>query len=100
MIKQFEIIDIGLIVYYLGIEVKQKEKCIFISYDSYAKAIMKKFKRNDCKLISTPIKYGVKLSKHDEGKDVDPIFLKSLVGSLRYLTCMKLDILYSIRFVS
>ena len=37
---------------------------------------------------------GVKLSKHDEDKDIDPTFVKSLVGSLRYLTCTRPDILY------
>ena len=44
---------------------------------------------NDCKPISMPVECGVKLSKHDEGEDVDPIFFKSLVGSLRYLTCTR-----------
>jgi len=31
MIKEFEMIDIGLMSYYLGIKVKQKEDGIFIS---------------------------------------------------------------------
>ena len=31
MTREFEMTDIGLMAYYLGIEVKQKEKCIFIS---------------------------------------------------------------------
>ncbi|KAH9650224.1 hypothetical protein KPL70_026286 [Citrus sinensis] len=48
MIKEFEMIDIGLMAYYLGIKVKQKEECIFISQESYAKEILKKFKMNDC----------------------------------------------------
>ncbi|KAH9706546.1 hypothetical protein KPL70_012251 [Citrus sinensis] len=83
MIKEFEMTDIGLMAYYLGIEVKQKEECIFISQESYAKEILKKFKMNDCKPISTPVECGVKLSKHDEGEDIDPTFFKSLVESLR-----------------
>ena len=55
---------------------------------------------NDCKPISTPVECGVKLSKHDEGEDIDPTFFKSLVGSLRYLTCTKPDILYTVGLVS
>ncbi|KAH9719925.1 hypothetical protein KPL70_005931 [Citrus sinensis] len=47
MIKEFEMTDIGLMAYYLGIEVKQKEEDIFISQESYAKEILKKFKMND-----------------------------------------------------
>ena len=64
--------------YYLGIEVKQKEECIFISQESYAKEIFKKFKMNDYKPISTPVECGVKLSKHDESECIDPTFFKSL----------------------
>ncbi|KAH9672047.1 hypothetical protein KPL70_017573 [Citrus sinensis] len=43
---------------------------------------------------------GVKLSKHNEGEDIDPTFFKSLVGSLRYLTCTRPDILYAVGLVS
>ena len=46
--------DIELMAYYLGIEVKQKEECIFISQESYTKEILKKFKMNYYKPISTP----------------------------------------------
>ncbi|KAH9681844.1 hypothetical protein KPL71_027113 [Citrus sinensis] len=100
MIKEFEMTDIGLMAYYLGIEVKQKEEDIFISQESYAKEILKRFKMNDCKPISTPVECGVKLSKYDEGEDIDPTFFKSLVGSLRYLTCTRPDILYAVGLVS
>ena len=55
---------------------------------------------NDCKPISTPVECGVKLSKHDEGEDIDPTFFKSLVGSLRYLTCTRPDIIYVVGLVS
>ncbi|KAH9726094.1 hypothetical protein KPL70_008130 [Citrus sinensis] len=100
MIKEFEMTDIGLMAYYLGIEVKQKEECIFISQESYAKEILKRFKMNDCKPISTPVECGVKLSKYDEGEDIDPTIFKSLVGSLRYLTCTRPYILYAVGLVS
>ncbi|KAL5566704.1 hypothetical protein UlMin_029868 [Ulmus minor] len=100
MTREFEMTDIGLMAYYLGIEVKQKEEGIFISQESYAREILKKFKMNDCKPISTPVECGVKLSKHDEGESVDPTFFKSLVGSLRYLTCTRPDILYAVGLVS
>ena len=37
MTKEFEMTDIGLMAYYLGIEVKQMEDGIFISQEGYAK---------------------------------------------------------------
>jgi len=95
MATEFEMTDIGLMAYYLGIEVKQKEEGIFISQESYAKDILKKFKMNDCNPVSTLVECGVKMSKYDESEIVDPTLFKSLVGSLRYLTCMRLDILYA-----
>ncbi|XP_070682343.1 uncharacterized mitochondrial protein AtMg00810-like [Malus domestica] len=100
MTKEFEMTDIGLMAYYLGIEVKQNEEGIFISQESYTKKILKKFKMDNCKPISTPVECGVKLTKHDEGESVDPIFFKSLVKSLRYLTCTRPNILYTVRLVS
>ncbi|KAJ4722910.1 Retrovirus-related Pol polyprotein from transposon TNT 1-94 [Melia azedarach] len=82
------------------IEVRQEEDGIFISQQRYTKEILKKFKMENCKPISTPIKCGVKLSKHEEGEKVDSTFFKSLVGCLRYLTCTRPDILYATGLVS
>ncbi|KAE8657590.1 hypothetical protein F3Y22_tig00116989pilonHSYRG00496 [Hibiscus syriacus] len=100
MMKEFEMIDMGLMAYYLGIEVKQQNDGIFISQESYAKEILKKFKMENCKPISTPAEYGIKMTKHEEGESVDPKFFKSLVGSLRYLTCTRPDILHAVGLVS
>ncbi|KAM2177036.1 hypothetical protein ACFX1Q_036278 [Malus domestica] len=100
MTKEFEMTNIGLMAYYLGIEVKQNEEGIFISQESYTNEVPKKFKMDDCKPISTPVECEVKLTKHDKGESVDPTFFKSLVGSLHYLTCTRPDILYAVELVS
>ncbi|KAG6492797.1 hypothetical protein ZIOFF_047764 [Zingiber officinale] len=100
MTKEFEMTDIGLMTYYLGIEVNQREDGSFISQAGYAREILKKFRMDNSKSINTPAECGVKLSKHDEEEKVDPTFFKSLVGSLRYLTCTRPDILYAVGLVS
>ncbi|KAK2993848.1 hypothetical protein RJ640_027325 [Escallonia rubra] len=41
MAKEFEMTDIGLMSYYLGIEVKQRDDGIFISQEAYAKEVLK-----------------------------------------------------------
>ena len=51
-------------------------------------------------LVSTPIECGVKLSKHDDEEKVNPTFSKSLVGSLRNLTCTRPSILFGVGLVS
>ncbi|GMI70037.1 cysteine-rich RLK (RECEPTOR-like protein kinase) 8 [Hibiscus trionum] len=61
----FEMTDVGLMCYYLGLEVEQSEDGIFISQKGYAKEVLKKFKMLDCNPVNTPMECGVKLSKPD-----------------------------------
>lgn len=100
MTREFEMTDIGLMSYYLGIEVKQMEEGIFISQEGYAREVLKKFKMEKCNPVNTPVECGVKLSKYEDGEKVNPTIFKSLVGSLRYLTCTRPDILYGVSLVS
>jgi hypothetical protein len=48
MIKEFEMMDIGLMSYYLRIEIKQGEDGIFVNQEKFARKILKKFKIEDC----------------------------------------------------
>jgi hypothetical protein len=50
--------------------------------------------------VNTPVATGLKLSKEGEGKLVNSTMYKSLVGSLRYLTMTRPDILYGVGLVS
>lgn len=100
MTKEFGMTNIGLMSYYLGIEVKQNDEGIFISQ----KGMQMKFSTNSileiAKPVSTLIECGIKISKHADGEIVNPTFIKSIVESLRYLTCTRLNILYAISLVS
>ncbi|KAL2252605.1 UNVERIFIED_CONTAM: Copia protein [Sesamum indicum] len=100
MSTEFEMTDIGLMSYYLGIKVKQQEDGIFISQEAYGKEILKKFEMENCKTVSTLVDCGVKLSFHEDGEKIDPTFFKSLIESLRYLTCTRSDILFGVGLVS
>ncbi|XP_022880403.1 uncharacterized protein LOC111397630 [Olea europaea var. sylvestris] len=100
MAQEFEMTDIGLMSYYLGIEVKQNGDNIFIFQEAYAKKFLERFKMQNCNPVSTPIGCGTKMPKYDESTKVDPFLYRQLVGSLRYLTCTRLDILYGVGLVS
>eukprot|EP01018_Ginkgo_biloba_P000790 Gb_00723 [translate_table: standard] len=97
MKSEFEMTDLGLKNYFLGIEVTQNSDGTFISQEKYANDIFKRFGMQNSKAAITPIAMGVKLSKEDESKKVDSTLYKSLVGSLmycnkaRYHVCSKLD---------
>ena len=48
MMRNFEMIDLGIINYFLGMQVKQGRGEIFISQEKYAADILKKFYMKDC----------------------------------------------------
>jgi len=50
--------------------------------------------------VNTPIAIGMKLSREGNGDFVDSTLFKSLVGSLRYLTITRPDIVYGVGLVS
>ena len=100
MSLEFEMMDIGIMSYYLGLEVKQMEDEIFISQESYAREVLKKFKMLDCNPVNTPMEFGMKLSRFNEEHIEDPTLFKSLMESLRYLTCTRPNILFVVGVIS
>ncbi|XP_042450182.1 uncharacterized mitochondrial protein AtMg00810-like [Zingiber officinale] len=100
MTKEFDMMDIGIMSYYLGIEVKQQDDGIFISQKGYTKEVLKKFDMKNCKLVGTPVECGIKPHMNQDDEKVDPTLFKSLVGSLRYLTYTGPDILFGVGLVS
>ena len=67
MKSEFEMIDLGLMKCFLGIEVQQFESGIFISQSKYANTVLKIFNMSNCKDAPTPVITGLKLSKDDDG---------------------------------
>jgi len=67
MSYEFEMTNLGLMSYYLGLKVKQLEESIFISQGCYAKEVLKKFKMFDCNPVNTLMESGMKLSKFEDG---------------------------------
>ena len=56
--REFEITDLGLLKFFLGLEVKQGEMGIFISQKTYAKEILKKYKMENFNPVSIPMELG------------------------------------------
>ncbi|RDX81286.1 putative mitochondrial protein, partial [Mucuna pruriens] len=82
MSYEFEMTNIGLMSYYLGLEVKQMNNGIFVSQESYAKKVLEKFKIFDCNPVNTLIEGSLKLSKFDSGEKEDSTLFRNIVGSL------------------
>ncbi|GAA0152655.1 hypothetical protein LIER_37534 [Lithospermum erythrorhizon] len=100
MTKEFEMTDIGEMSYFLGVEIKQAKDGIFMSQWKYAEQILSKFRMKDCKPVSTPAETSMKLRVNSNKESVNPTLFKSLVGSLRYLTFTRPDIMYALGLVS
>jgi len=77
MIKEFEMMDIGLMSCYLEIEVKEGENGIFVIQGKFAREVLKKFKMENCARVNTLVKCGVKMSKNDKGEKINSITFKS-----------------------
>ena len=86
MESEFEMTDLGLMKFFLGIEVQKSESGIFISRSKYGSEVLKRFNMSNCNTALTPVKTCLKLSKDDDGSTIDPTLFKRLVGSLMYLT--------------
>ncbi|GJV42292.1 putative ribonuclease H-like domain-containing protein [Tanacetum coccineum] len=94
MHKKFQMSSMGELIFFLGLQVKQKEDGFFISQDKYVTKILKKFSITDVKTASTPIETQKPLLKDEDGKEVDIYLYRSMIGSLMYLTSSRPDIIY------
>ena len=100
MLDLFSMSDLGLLSYYLGIEVKQSEEGIKLSQTSYASKILEKTGMLQSNTCQVPMEQRLKLRKSGEGKKVDATYYRSVVGSLRYLVNTRPDLAYSVGIVS
>jgi hypothetical protein len=87
---------IGELNYFVGLQVKQTSKGIFISQSKYAKDLVKRFGLDGKSHAWTPMSTSVKISSDLVGKSVDPSLYKSMIGSLLYLTASRPDIAFSV----
>ncbi|GLU09096.1 hypothetical protein SLE2022_259720 [Rubroshorea leprosula] len=100
MMAEFDMSDLGLMHYYLGIEVDQSAAGIFISQKKYVQDILDRFRMKECNPVSTPIDAGMKLAKNPEGMKVNSTLYKQIVGSLMYLTATRPDIMHAVSLIS
>ncbi|CAL9003035.1 unnamed protein product [Prunus brigantina] len=96
MMRQNEMIDLGLLHHFLGLGVIQTESYIFVHQKKYAKTLLDKFGFKDCKAVVTPLSMNEKLSKEDESEQADEGVYRQIVGSLLYLTATRPDIMQQV----
>jgi hypothetical protein len=85
MKKEFEMSMLGELSFFLGLQISQYDKGIFVSQTKYVKEILKKFRMEDCTLVSTPMVIGCKLRKNDESLEENQTLYRSMIRRLLYV---------------
>lgn len=82
MTTEFDMMDLGRMRYFLGIEIVQNSNGIFIGQKRYTQEVLKRFNMSSCNSVQNPIVPGFKLMKDEGGMKVDSTYYKQIVGSL------------------
>ncbi|GJT21197.1 putative ribonuclease H-like domain-containing protein [Tanacetum coccineum] len=96
MKDKFQMSSMGELTFFLGLQVQQRKKGIFISQDKYVHEILRKFNYTDVKSASTPTDLEKPLVKDADADDVDEHLYRSMIGSLMYLTASRPDIMFAV----
>jgi hypothetical protein len=98
--SEFEMKDLGLMHYLLGLEVWQSPERIFLNQGKYTVEILKRFDMLECKPMNTPMEAKLKLLVDTSSKLIDPTLYRQIIGSLMYLTNTRLDICFVVNTLS
>ena len=97
---EFDMKDLGLMHYFLGLEVWQQKGEIFLGQGRYATETLKRFKMEDCRPMATPMITNWKKIDTSEDDEADPTLYRQLIGSLMYLVNTRPDICYAVNTLS
>ncbi|KAJ9542162.1 hypothetical protein OSB04_028668 [Centaurea solstitialis] len=95
MKSEYKMSMMGELTFFLGLQIKQSEKGIFINQGKYVHEMLKKFDLTSCTPMKTPMAPPLSLDKDSKGKPVDVTLYRGMIGSLLYLIASRPDIMYS-----
>jgi hypothetical protein len=98
--SKFEMKDLGLMHYFLGLEVWKSPERIFLNQGKYAVEILKRFDMLECKSMNTPMEMKLKMLVDTWLELIDATLYRQIIGSLIYLTNTILDICFSMNTLS
>ncbi|GJU02054.1 putative ribonuclease H-like domain-containing protein [Tanacetum coccineum] len=83
--SKFKMSMMGKISFFLGLQIFQNPKGIFINQSKYALESLKKYGFDSCDPVDTPMVEKSKLDEDKEGKVIDPSHYHGMIGTLLYL---------------
>jgi hypothetical protein len=100
MQNRFQMSDLGLLSYYLGIEVLQGSGGIFLCQSAYAGKIPERCGLSSCNPSTSLMESRLKLSKVGTEEAVNITEYQSVIGALRYLLHTWPDLAFSVGYLS
>ncbi|GKE09825.1 retrovirus-related pol polyprotein from transposon TNT 1-94, partial [Tanacetum coccineum] len=95
MSSKFKMSMMGKMSFFLGLQISQSPRGIFINQSKYALEILKKYGMESSDPVDTPMVERTKLDEDLQGIPVDPTCYRGMVGSLMYLTSSRLDLVFT-----
>ncbi|GJV42595.1 retrovirus-related pol polyprotein from transposon TNT 1-94 [Tanacetum coccineum] len=96
MTNKFKMSMMGQMSFFLGLQISQSPRGIFINQSKYASEIIKKYGLHSTDSVNTPMIENKKLDEDLQGKEVDDILYCGMIGSLMYLTASRPDLNYAV----
>ena len=97
--QEFDMKDLGLLHFFLGLQIDYKPHGLFVHQTKYISEILQKANMADCKPCLTPCHPNQKLLNHGSPSFSNPSYYRSIVGALQYLTFTRPDIAFSVNQV-
>ncbi|GKC11013.1 retrovirus-related pol polyprotein from transposon TNT 1-94 [Tanacetum coccineum] len=95
MTTKFKISIMGQMSFFLGLQISQSPRGIFINQTKYASEIVKKYGLISTNYVDTPMVEKNKLDEDLQGTPVDATLYRGMIGSLMYLTSSRPDLIYA-----
>ncbi|GJR60356.1 retrovirus-related pol polyprotein from transposon TNT 1-94 [Tanacetum coccineum] len=96
MSSKFQMSMMGQISFFLGLQISQNPRGIFINQSKYAKEIIKKFDLHNSDPVDTPMVDRTKLDEDLSGIPVDQTRYRGMIGCLMYLTASRPDLVFAV----
>ncbi|GJR73656.1 retrovirus-related pol polyprotein from transposon TNT 1-94 [Tanacetum coccineum] len=96
MTTKFKMSMMGQMSFFLGLQISQSPRGIFINQSKYASEIVKKYGLLTTDSVDTPLVEKSKLDEDLQGKQVDATLYRGMIGSLMYLTSSRPDLIYAV----
>nr|GEW30736.1 retrovirus-related Pol polyprotein from transposon TNT 1-94 [Tanacetum cinerariifolium] len=92
MKSRFEMLMMGEMTFFLGLQANQSPSGVFINQSKYVHEIHKKYGLKTFDIVGTPMDIKDKLDLDQIGTPVDATKYRSMIGALMYLTSSRPDI--------